>query len=54
MSVARYHLRASPATGVGGVYATAEEENQPIQTAALDPNRIDQQTVSVAKTVSAS
>ncbi|KIP06474.1 hypothetical protein PHLGIDRAFT_459549 [Phlebiopsis gigantea 11061_1 CR5-6] len=43
MSVARYTLRASPAVGIGGMYATAEGLGEPVRTAALDPSLVDQQ-----------
>lgn len=39
-------LRASPASGLGGVYATALGENDPISTVALGPDVKNQQTVS--------
>ena len=47
MSVARYNLRASPAAGIGGMYATAEGEDLPIGTAPLTPELVDQQNVRV-------
>ena len=51
MSVARYNLRASPAVGVGGMYATSEGENLPIGTAPLTPEFVDQQNVCIAFSV---
>ncbi|KAL0948591.1 hypothetical protein HGRIS_011149 [Hohenbuehelia grisea] len=38
MSVAKYRMRASPAAGVGGMYATSHGENKPVTTAALGLN----------------
>lgn len=48
MSVARYTLRASPATGIGGMYATAQGEGIPVVTAPLNPEFAGQQNVSVS------
>ena len=38
-------LQASPAIGVGGMYATAEGEGNPVKVAAQTPSAVDNQKV---------